>query len=66
MRKRKPWIYYIVGILVLAGLMMLTACQGNGGKKEPVTLTIWHVYGGQTDSPLNDPVSYTHLTLPTT
>lgn len=52
MRKRKPWIY-IVEIFILAGLMMLTACQGNGGKKEPVTLTIWHVYGGQTDSPLN-------------
>ncbi len=23
-------------------------------RKEPITLTIWHVYGGQTDSPLND------------
>ena len=23
-------------------------------KKEPIVLTIWHVYGGQTDSPLND------------
>ena len=53
MRKRKPWIY-IVGILTLAGFMMLTACQGNVGKKEPITLTVWHVYGGQTDSPLND------------
>jgi len=53
MRKRKPWIY-VIGILVLAGLMMLTACGVNGGQKEPVTLTVWHVYGGQTDSPLND------------
>lgn len=52
MRKRKPWIYITV-ILVL-GLMMLTACGINGGQKEPVTLTVWHVYGGQTDSPLND------------
>ena len=53
MRKRKPWIY-IIGILVLTGLMMLTACGVSGGKKEPVTLTVWHVYGGQADSPLND------------
>ena len=53
MRKRKPWIY-IVGVLVLAGLMMLTACGVNGRKKGPVTLTVWHVYGGQADSPLND------------
>ncbi len=52
MRKRKPWIYITV-ILVL-GLMMLMACGINGGQKEPVTLTVWHVYGGQTDSPLND------------
>lgn len=32
---------------------MMTACGVNGGKKEPVTLTVWHIYGGQTDSPLN-------------
>ena len=26
------------------------------GEKEemPTTITVWHVYGGQTDSPLND------------
>jgi hypothetical protein len=41
MRKRKPWIY-VIGILVLAGLMMLTACGVNGGQKEPVTLAcLW-------------------------
>ena len=39
---------------MLAGLMMLTACGVNGRKKGPVTLTVWHVYGGQADSPLND------------
>lgn len=53
MKKQKPWIY-AAGVLALTGLMMLTGCGGNGGKKEPVTLTVWHVYGGQTDSPLND------------
>ena len=53
MGKRRPWIY-IAGILVLTAIMMLTACRGNSGQEEPVTLTVWHVYGGQTDSPLND------------
>lgn len=33
MRKRKPWIY-IVGILVLTGLVMLTACGVSGGKHQ--------------------------------
>ena len=56
MKKRKLWIY-IAGILVLAGCMLLTACQRNGGQKKPITLTVWHVYGCQTDSPF----SYTHL-----
>ena len=53
MKKQKPWIY-AAGVLALTGLMMLTGCGGNGGKKEPVTLTVWHHYGGQTDLPLND------------
>lgn len=34
--------------------MMLLCMSGCAGKKEPITLTIWHVYGGQTDSPLNN------------
>ena len=53
MGKRRLWIY-VAGIFALAGLMMLTACGLNDRQKEPVTLTVWHVYGGQTDSPLND------------
>ncbi len=35
--------------LLLAGCSLLPA-----GKEQPITLNIWHVYGAQTDSPLND------------
>ena len=52
MGKRKPWIY--IAVILVLGLMVFAACGANGGQKEPVTLTVWHVYGGQTDSPLND------------
>lgn len=38
--------------------LLLLFCAGCGGRKandhQPLTLSIWHVYGGQTDSPLND------------
>ncbi|MCR5458969.1 MAG: extracellular solute-binding protein [Acetatifactor sp.] len=37
---------------MIAVLLILSGCQGRK-VKEPVTITIWHVYGGQTDSPLN-------------
>ena len=40
-------------LLVLA---LLLGCAGCGGGREPVTVTIWHVYGGETESPLNDTV----------
>lgn len=39
-------------VLILLALM-LTGC-GQGKPKEPVEVTMWHVYGAQTDSPLND------------
>ena len=38
--------------LMVAAILVLGGCQG-GKAKEPVTITVWHVYGGQTDSPLN-------------
>ena len=41
-------------ILLAAVLVLLAVLAGCGGGKEPVTLTVWHVYGAQTDSPLND------------
>lgn len=39
---------------LLLALALLLGCAGCGGGREPVTVTIWHVYGGETESPLND------------
>lgn len=43
-------------IFLLAVVLLLCAgCSGTTKKEEmPTTITVWHVYGGQTDSPLND------------
>ena len=47
MRGGRKWFYLMIGVLFI-----LCGCQDNKAK-EPVTITVWHVYGGQTDSPLN-------------
>ncbi len=40
---------------MLTGACLVMLLGGCGKKeKEPVTVTLWHVYGGQTESPLND------------
>ena len=36
---------------------------GCSQKKEPVTVTIWHVYGGQAESPLNDLITLFNETV---
>lgn len=51
MKQREIWRMAAI-LAVLAALLMLTACGKS--RKAPITLTVWHVYGGQTDSPLND------------
>ena len=41
--------------ILLCMLLLLPAAGCDSAREEqPITLTIWHVYGGQTDSPLND------------
>ena len=41
--------------LLIAVLLFCTGCSDTAKKEEtPTTITVWHVYGGQTDSPLND------------
>ena len=45
-RARIPALLLVVALLL--------GCAGCGGGREPVTVTIWHVYGGETESPLND------------
>ena len=39
--------------LVMIAVIVFTGC-GQKKKDDPVTVTLWHVYGGQTESPLND------------
>lgn len=41
-------------VIIVAILSTMAGCGKSQSRKEPITLTIWHVYGGQTDSPLND------------
>ena len=36
-------------VIILCGLF-----QQKKKEETPTTITVWHVYGGQTDSPLND------------
>lgn len=48
---RKKFTSFLMAILLLC----CTGCSGSINKEgAPTTITIWHVYGGQTDSPLND------------
>lgn len=43
--------------IFLLAMVLLAGCAGCTvvrQKNPPLTVTLWHVYGGQTDSPLND------------
>ena len=42
-------LLFLVSILIFSSV----GC-GNPDNRELVTVTIWHVYGGQAESPLND------------
>ena len=44
-----PVFFLLLCVLLLQGCAFTSA-----GKEQPITLNIWHVYGAQTDSPLND------------
>ena len=44
---------FLTILLCLALLLSAAGCK-TAREEQPITLTIWHVYGGQTDSPLND------------
>lgn len=57
--KRRKEIF--LGILLLV-MGTVSGCAWNK-KKEPIDLTIWHVYGGQTDSPLNDMIDEFNQTV---
>lgn len=52
-------------IFLLAVVLLLCAgCSGTTKKEEtPTTITVWHVYGGQADSPLNDLIDQFNQTV---
>ena len=62
MRKQQPW-FSIICLLMLAAAMFLSGCSAADNKEIPVTLTFWHVYGDQTNSPLNDMVEEFNKTI---
>lgn len=53
--------------LLFIGTLLISLCAGCSGspKQEdvPTTITVWHVYGGQTDSPLNDLIAQFNQTV---
>ncbi len=48
----KKNLFRLALVLLAAGLALCLAACGETAA-EPVTLTLWHVYGGEVDSPLN-------------
>lgn len=48
--------------MILLMIGTASGCSLNKAK-EPIDLTIWHVYGGQTDSPLNDMIDEFNQTV---
>lgn len=51
-------------LTALALLLTCAGCASSGGRSsEPVTVTMWHVYGAQTDSPLNDLIDQFNATV---
>lgn len=55
----------IILSIVVSLLVCLSGCQPdqNPEPKNPVTLTMWHVYGSQTKSPLNDAINEFNSTV---
>lgn len=57
--KKRRIIFGIITACMVA--MALTGCKKK--EKEPVVLSVWHVYGAQTDSPLNAMVDEFNATV---
>lgn len=57
--KCRAFIFFLI-----AALLLCAGCSSMGKKEEmPTTITVWHVYGGQTDSPLNDLIEQFNQTV---
>ena len=51
-------------MLLIAALLLCTGCSSTAKKEAtPTTITVWHVYGGQADSPLNDLIDQFNQTV---
>ncbi len=50
-------------ILLIVSLLLISCSKTNIDEEAPTTITIWHVYGGQTDSPLNDLIDRFNQTI---
>lgn len=47
-------IFLSVSSVAIASTLLLSGCSHSElNPKDPVTLTLWHVYGEQADSPMN-------------
>ena len=59
----KRMIALLLAVVLL--LLSLAGCAEQSGldPDEPVTLTMWHVYGSQTESPLNDLIAQFNRTV---
>ena len=56
--------YRVFIFFLIAALLLCAGCSSMGKKEEmPTTITVWHVYGGQTDSPLNDLIDQFNQTV---
>lgn len=54
----------ILIFLLVAVQLFCAGCAGTMKREEiPTTVTVWHVYGGQTDSPLNDLIDQFNQTV---
>ena len=57
--KRRKLLFLLVALVLLC-----TGCSNTVKKEEtPTTITVWHVYGGQADSPLNDLIDQFNQTV---
>lgn len=61
--RRQQSRFSILRLILLAAAVTLSGCGTAAIKEVPVTLTFWHVYGDQTDSPLNDLVDEFNETI---
>ena len=43
----------VISILLVLTMLFCAGCGTSEKAEEPTVVTLWHVYGGQTDSPLN-------------